>query len=116
MRYDAILAARERYSPVGPTAVLLGTGLFLLGAGTVDRAVAEVEGPPQPTPQWRVSTTVNYSSGSYGADSRTNILYAPMTVRRVFRDGDLSRTIPVVSSAGTGAGRRGGGRPTAGPR
>ena len=112
MRYDAILAARERCTGVGLTAVLLGTGLFLLGAGTVDRTAAEVEGPPQPTPQWRVSTTVNYSSGSYGADSRTNILYAPMTVRRVFRDGDLSLTIPFVSISGTGAVRLVGGMPT----
>jgi len=112
MRYDAILAARERYSGVGLTAVLLGTGLFLLGGGTVDRAVAEVEGPSQLTPQWRVSTTVNYSSGSYGADSRTNILYVPLTVRRVFRDGDLSLTIPFVSISGTGAVRLVGGMPT----
>mgnify|MGYP003438878695 FL=1 len=112
MRYDAILAARERCTGVSLTAVLLGTGLFLLGAGTVDRTAAEVEGPPQPTPQWRVSTTVNYSSGSYGADSRTNILYAPMTVRRVFRDGDLSLTIPFVSISGTGAVRLVGGMPT----
>ena len=112
MRYDAILAARERYSSVGLTAVLLGTGLFLLGGGTVDRAAAEVEGPSQLTPQWRVSTTVNYSSGSYGADSRTNILYVPLTVRRVFRDGDLSLTIPFVSISGTGAVRLVGGMPT----
>lgn len=112
MRYGAILAERERYSGVGLTAVLLGTGLLLLGGGTVARAAAEVEGPPQPTLQWRLSATVNYSSGSYGADSRTNILYAPMTVRRVFRDGDLSLTIPFVSISGTGAVRPVGGVPT----
>jgi len=112
MRYCAILAARERCTGVSLPAVLLGTGLFLLGAGTVGRAAAEVEGPPQPTPQWRISTTVNYSSGSYGTDSRTNILYAPLAVRRVFRDGDLSLTIPFVSISGTGAVRLVGGMPT----
>jgi hypothetical protein len=55
---------------------------------------------------------VNYSSGSYGTDSRTNILYAPMTVRRIFRDGDISLTIPFVSISGTGAVRLVGGAPT----
>jgi hypothetical protein len=93
--------------------VVLGIVLAAIGAGTVDGAVAaEAEGPPQPAPQWRVSTTVNYSSGSYGTDSRTNILYAPMTVRRVFQDGDVSLTIPFVSISGTGAVRLVGGVPT----
>lgn len=73
---------------------------------------AEVEGPAQAVPQWRVIATVNYSSGSYGTDSRTNILYAPMTVRRVFRDGDVSLTIPFLSISGTGAVRMVGGVPT----
>lgn len=112
MRYRAILAARECCTGVSLVAVFLGMGFFLLGAGTVDWAAAEIEGPPQPTSQWRVSTTVNYSSGSYGTDSRTNILYAPMTVRRVFRDGDISLTIPFVSISGTGAVRLVGGMPT----
>lgn len=87
--------------------------LTVIGGGTIGWAdAAENEGPPHPPPQWRVSATVNYSSGSYGADSRTNILYAPMTVRRIFRDGDVSLTIPFVSISGTGAVRLVGGVPT----
>jgi Putative MetA-pathway of phenol degradation len=87
--------------------------LILVGAGMAEWALAaEVEGPPHPPPQWRVSATVNYSSGSYGTDSRTNILYAPMTVRRIFRDGDVSVTIPFVSISGTGTARLVGGVPT----
>jgi Putative MetA-pathway of phenol degradation len=74
--------------------------------------VAEDESLPQPARQWRVSATVNYSSGSYGTDSTTNILYAPMTVRRMFRDGDVSLTIPLVVISGTGAVRLVGGTPT----
>ena len=93
--------------------VVLGIVLAAIGAGTVDGAVAaEAEVPPQPVPQWRVSATVNYSSGSYGIDSRTNILYAPVTVRRMFLDGDVSLTIPIVSISGTGAVRLVGGTPT----
>lgn len=75
-------------------------------------AVAEDVEPPKPTSHWRVSGTVNYSSGSYGADSKTNIVYAPLTIRRIFRDGDVSLTIPFISISGTGAVRVVGGVPT----
>lgn len=95
---------------VGP---VLAVVLTVMGAGLTRWAdAAENEGPPHPPPQWRVSATVNYSSGSYGTDSRTSILYAPMTVRRIFRDGDVSLTIPFVSISGTGAVRLVGGVPT----
>jgi hypothetical protein len=93
--------------------VLVGVSLSLIGEGTVGWAVAaEDQGPSQPLPQWRVIATVNYSSGFYGTDARTNILYAPMTIRRMFQDGDISLTIPFVSISGTGAVRLVGGVPT----
>ena len=93
--------------------VFLAVVLTIIGAGTAGRAATpENERPPLPAPQWRVSATVNYSSGYYGEDSRTNILYAPMTVRRMFRDGDVSLTIPLVVISGTGAVRLVGGIPT----
>lgn len=93
--------------------IVLVVVLALIGEGSTGEAVAaEAEGPPRPSPQWRVSATVNYSSGSYGADSKTNIVYAPMTIRRIFRDGDVSLTIPFVSISGTGAVRLVGGVPT----
>lgn len=89
--------------------------VFLVGIGAWPGggvAAAVDERLPQAAPQWRLSATVNYSSGSYGTDSRTSILYAPVTVRRVFRDGDVSLTIPYVSISGTGAVRLVGGVPT----
>ena len=93
--------------------IVLVAVLALIGEGSTEWAVAaEAEGPPRPSPQWRVSATVNYSSGSYGADSKTNIVYAPMTIRRIFRDGDVSLTIPFISISGTGAVRLVGGVPT----
>jgi hypothetical protein len=93
--------------------IVLLVVLALIGEGSTGWAVAaEAEGPPPPPPQWRVSATVNYSSGSYGTDSKTNIVYAPMTIRRLFRDGDVSLTIPFISITGTGAVRLVGGVPT----
>jgi hypothetical protein len=95
------------------TGAILGVALTVIAAGPVGLAVAaETQGPPQPAPQWRVNATVNFSSGTYGTDSTTNILYAPMTVRRLFRDGDVSLTIPLVVISGTGAVRLVGGTPT----
>jgi hypothetical protein len=113
-RPNRVSALRPRYSTGRQrTGAVLAVVLTLIGAGPSGWAVAaETEGPPHPPPQWRVSATVNYSSGSYGTDSRTNILYAPMTVRRIFRDGDVSLTIPFVSISGTGATRLVGGVPT----
>ena len=109
---EAALSARgsTRYRRAG---VFLGVVLTLIGGGTVGwAAVGEDERQPKSAPQWRVNATVNYSSGSYGTDSTTNILYAPMTVRKIFRDGDVSVTIPFVMISGTGAVRLVGGVPT----
>ncbi|MDH4305399.1 MAG: transporter [Nitrospira sp.] len=93
--------------------IILVVVLALLGEGGTGWAIAaEAEGPPRPSPQWRVSATVNYSSGSYGTDSKTNVVYAPMTIRRIFRDGDVSLTTPFISISGTGAVRLVGGVPT----
>jgi len=95
------------------TGFLLGVLVLpTVGPATGWAATAEEERPLPSPPQWRVSATVNYSSGSYGTDSKTNILYAPLTVRRMFQDGDVSLTIPLVSISGTGAVRLVGGTPT----
>ena len=48
----------------------------------------------------------------YRTYSRTYILYAPMTYRRMVRDGDMSLTIPFVSISETGAVRLVRGVPT----
>lgn len=93
--------------------IVLVVVLALIGVGRTGwAAIAEDVGPSNPTPKWRVLATVNYSSGSYGADSKTNIVYAPMTIRRLFRDGDVSLTVPFISISGTGAVRVVGGVPT----
>jgi hypothetical protein len=72
-------------------------------------AVTEDERLPQRASQWRLSTTVYYSSGRYGTDEKTTILYVPLTIKRLFQDGDISLSIPYVRISGTGAVRLVGG-------
>ncbi|MEW6247377.1 MAG: transporter [Nitrospirota bacterium] len=49
---------------------------------------------------WMTSLSIGYSTGTYGTDSPTSILSVPMTIRRLFADGDLSLTVPFVSVTG----------------
>ncbi len=49
---------------------------------------------------WTTSLSIGYSTGTYGTDSPTSILSVPMTIRRLFADGDLSLTVPFVSVTG----------------
>jgi hypothetical protein len=46
------------------------------------------------------SLSISTSTGKYGTDIPTSVVYVPMTVRRLFEDGDLSLTIPFVSVTG----------------
>lgn len=49
---------------------------------------------------WMTSLSISTSTGKYGTDIPTSVVYVPMTVRRLFEDGDLSLTIPFVSVTG----------------
>jgi hypothetical protein len=64
---------------------------------------------PSPDYAWQVAVAPTYTSGTYGTDSRTNIFYLPFSVRRLFRDGDITLVVPYVSIEGTGAVRLVGG-------
>ena len=52
--------------------------------------------------QWQVGTTSSFSSGRYGTDTRTEILYTPFTVRRLFADGDVTAVLPHTCIRGSG--------------
>lgn len=81
-------------------ALLLCLGLCLL-PGLVQ---AEESRPGEPThtedTAWQVSVTPNYSSGDYGAGSKTTIWYAPLSLQRLFKDGDITLVVPYVSVTG----------------
>lgn len=46
--------------------------------------------------RWQVSWTPSLSSGRYGADARTEVLYTPLTARRLFGAGDVAVVVPML--------------------
>ncbi len=51
-------------------------------------------------PTWQVGAAVTHSSGDYGTGSTTTITYVPITIRRLFDQGDISLVIPYLSITG----------------
>ena len=52
--------------------------------------------------QWQLGVTPSFSSGKYGTDTRTDILYTPFTARRLFPDGDFTVVLPHTCIRGSG--------------
>jgi hypothetical protein len=52
--------------------------------------------------KWQIGTTPSFSTGRYGTDSVTRIFYTPLTVRRLFRNGDLAVVVPLTCVRGNG--------------
>ena len=46
---------------------------------------------------WQVGLSVYHSSGDYGTGSTTKITSVPLTIRRLFRDGDVTLVVPFLS-------------------
>ena len=55
---------------------------------------------PDQTPKWQVGVSAYYSTGTYGTGSRTDILSIPLSIRRIFDDGDVTLIIPYLSVTG----------------
>jgi len=51
---------------------------------------------------WQFGTAPGFSSGRYGTDTRTEVFHTPVTVRRHFRDGDLTLVFPFTCITGNG--------------
>lgn len=66
-------------------------------------AVEEAERARPDEPTWQVALSPTYSSGTYGAGAQTNITYVPLSLQRLFRDGDLALVIPYVRVTGDGS-------------
>jgi hypothetical protein len=50
---------------------------------------------------WQVGTAPSFLSGSYGSDAKTDIFYAPVTAKRLFKDGDFTIVVPYLCVTGT---------------
>lgn len=64
--------------------------------------LAAAPGIGQAQEQWQLGVIPSVSSGTYGTDTRTDIVYTPFTARRLFRDGDLAVVLPYTCIRGTG--------------
>ncbi len=62
--------------------------------GAADRAYVEDQGPK---PSWQVGGSASYFTGKYGTDVRTDTLYVPTSLRRLFDNGDITLVIPYVT-------------------
>lgn len=60
---------------------------------------------------WKFSSSVNYDTGKYGTGTRTSSVYIPFTLKRYYREGDISATLPLVRQSTTGQITSVGGRP-----
>jgi hypothetical protein len=82
---------------------LLFTGAVLTNhAGAQERVPGggfKLYGPEDrgPRPSWQVGGTAFVATGKYGTDTRTDTLYVPLSLRRMFDDGDLTLVIPYVT-------------------
>jgi hypothetical protein len=52
--------------------------------------------------RWQVGWTPTLSSGRYGADAKTDVLYTPLTARRLFDAGDVAVVAPMLCVWGGG--------------
>lgn len=76
-------------------------------------AADPIDKRPQPASErnWQIGMTPSYSSGNFGTNTTSEFVYVPFSVRRYFRDGDVSLVIPFVSVTSNGTATLVGGQP-----
>lgn len=85
------------------TGVLFGTVIFIGLCGTEANAADKLDqGPPTPDRNWQIGFTPSYSSGNFGTSTSNTFFYAPLSLRRLFRDGDVTIVIPFVTATTDG--------------
>ncbi|MGE0642824.1 MAG: transporter [Nitrospira sp.] len=89
----------------------------LLGVVGASMGLAYAENPIDKRPQatsernWQIGVTPSYSNGNFGTNTTNEFIYVPFSIRRYFRDGDVSLTIPFVSVTSNGTATLVGGQP-----
>lgn len=85
--------------------------LLALSVGTSEAVPIEAAPGTSPERKWQIGVTPSFSSGTYGTDSTSTFYSAPWTLRRLFRDGDISLVIPFIISSTDGGVTLVGGNP-----
>jgi Putative MetA-pathway of phenol degradation len=87
---------------------------FTVASGAVLAHAADKTdiGPPPSERNWQIGLNPSYSSGNYGTNTTSSFLYAPLSIRRFFKDGDVAIVIPFVSTTTNGTATLVGGQPT----
>lgn len=76
-------------------------GLFVLWAGW--NGLLNIPGAMAAEQQnWQLSSSLTYESGTYGTSTRSETVYIPFTLKRLFDQGDLSLTVPFLILRTTG--------------
>jgi hypothetical protein len=81
------------------------------GVGSAHAADKTDIGPPQSERNWQIGFTPSYSSGNFGTSSTSSFYYAPISIRRFFKDGDVTLVIPFVTATTDGQSTLVGGNP-----
>ena len=87
----------------------VASGVGLAVAATADKTRSR---PTSSEQNWQIGFTPSYSSGNYGTNTTSSFFYAPISIRRFFKDGDVSLVIPFVTATTDGTDTLVGGQPT----
>ena len=86
----------------------VSSGLGLAVAATTDMTH---QGPTSSEQNWQIGFNPSYSRGNFGTDSTSSFFYAPISIRRFFKDGDVALVIPFVTATTDGGTTLVGGNP-----
>ena len=85
------------------TRMIFGVMMVMGGWGIESQAADTAEQGPVPSEQnWQLGFTPSYSSGKFGTDTTSTFFYAPVSIRRMFKDGDVTMVIPFVTATTDG--------------
>lgn len=91
--------------------ILAGVVVLALWGVNGQAADKADQGPASPEQNWQVGFTPSYSSGKFGTDTTSTFFYAPLSIRRLFKDGDVTFVIPFVTATSDGRATLVGGNP-----
>jgi len=95
----------------GGIILLAGIGTVVLAADRIVEGNRTEQGPLPAEQNWQIGFTPSYSTGKFGSSTTSSFFYAPLSIRRLFRDGDVTLIIPFVTAMTDGRTTLVGGRP-----